>query len=82
MLFEWSEEKDGAIPREVVEALARGLFEVQGNVRPTLHPSEELLASLLSASANVRVAVPGIGEATLDRKSLKDLKSTMKDQTA
>lgn len=43
MLLEWSEEKDGAVRREIVEALARGLFQVQGSVRPTLHPVKSFL---------------------------------------
>ena len=83
MMLEWKEEKGAEIPGELVDRLARGLFAGRSDREPTRHPSEDLAAALLSAASGIRVNVPGLGELTLDRKSLQTFaKSAQKEGEA
>jgi len=76
MALEWRDEKGGEIPHELVERLSRNLFESEASVQ-VRHPSEDMLASLLGASAGLTVRLPNVGEATLDRKGIAKLKETV-----
>lgn len=62
------------MPAGLWERLTRNLFspgseEEEAEAR---HPMEELLGNLLKSSARMKVQTP-LGEAELDRKSLKDM---------
>jgi hypothetical protein len=73
--FEWKEEKGTEIPPELIDRLTRNLFVAdEVDRRGVRHPGEDLASALLGASSRLNVQIPGIGEATLDRKGVKQLK--------
>lgn len=84
MALEWKDEKGSEIPEELIERLSRNLFIDGKNRESVKHPSEDLASALLGASANLRVPIPGMGDVTLDRRSLKNFKNNaakaVKDQ--
>lgn len=74
MALEWRDENGTAIPQELIERLTRNLFQDGEPRKPVRHPSEDLASLLLGASAGLRVRIPGIGEAVINRRGVRDLK--------
>jgi hypothetical protein len=81
MALEWKEERGSSIPPDLLDRLTRNLFADDGagdlEVR---HPTQDLLSSLLGASASARIALPG-GELSLDRKALRRITEEPKPST-
>jgi len=73
--FEWKEEKGTEIPMELVDRLTRNLFVTDdAGGRAVKHPGEDLASALLGASSRLNVQIPGLGDATLDRRGVRQLK--------
>jgi hypothetical protein len=71
MALEWKDEKDQAIPPELLERLTAQLFEPTAASQDSRHPAEEFAANLLGAGSSLKLNLPnGQGELTLDRKAI------------
>lgn len=70
---EWASATNKEMPAELVEHLARGLFENTSGSSSLRHPAEDFASKLLGASSGLKVNVPGVIEANLDRKGIKKL---------
>jgi len=79
MALEWKREKGAEIPSELIERLSRNLFEPETFGRPR-HPTEDLASALLGASAGLSLNIPGVAEAKLDRKGIKQFKDAVDDK--
>ncbi len=80
MALEWKEEKGSDIPKELIDRLSRNLF-TEGEVRePIRHPSEDMLSKVLGASSGLRLQIPGLGEATFNRRGLQALKQAARKE--
>ena len=74
MALEWKDEKGTEIPKELIDRLTRGLFSDQKDAKIPKHPSEELANALLSASTRLSLKIPGLGEASIDKKGIQKFK--------
>ncbi len=73
--FEWKEEKGTEIPLELVDKLTRNLFVTEeSDHRGVKHPGEDLASALLGASSRLNIQIPGLGDATLDRRGIREVK--------
>lgn len=80
MALEWKDEKGTEIPHELVERLSRNLFtEEYGETKGPRHPSEDLASALLGASTSLSMKIPGVGDATLDRKGIKNFQKATQE---
>ena len=80
MALEWKDEKGTEIPHELVERLSRNLFtEEHGETKGPRHPSEDLASALLGASTSLSMKIPGVGDATLDRKGIKNFQKATQE---
>lgn len=75
--LEWQQQSDTPIPPQLLEQLSRGLFESGGKQTAIRHPTEDLAAAILSASSTLKVNLPGVGEATLNRKGVRQLNDAL-----
>ena len=82
MAHQWAGEKGQELPTDLLRRLSRGLFEEDRPAEPVRHPSEDA-ARVLSVASGVKLQMPGIGEASLDRKAIKELqREPPRDQEA
>jgi hypothetical protein len=80
--LEWQQQNQGPIPAQLLEQLSRDLFTAGPASSPIRHPAEDLAAAILSASSSLRINLPGVGEATLDRKGVQRLQGAMGEGAA
>ena len=78
MLMEWQEEKGSEMPAVIVDRLTTGLFTDQTAEERVRHPTEDVASALLRASSSVRVNVPGVGEATVTGRGVRQLERDLK----
>lgn len=71
MAMEWRDEKGFTIPEELIERLTRSLFVDRELADSPQHPYENLASALFDSVKSMRMAIPGIGEAELDRRALR-----------
>lgn len=81
MALEWKDAKGSQIPPELLIQLTRNLFEDGPADRRVLHPAEDLASMVLGATSSLRVGIPGLGEATLDRKGMRQLQQSARAAT-
>lgn len=73
MAMEWKEENQGDIPTQLLERLTAHLFDTPENDEPENSSLDRLASTLLGASAEATLQLPGGGSIKLDRKSVRDL---------
>jgi len=77
MALEWSDEKDGAIPPELVDALTQNLFALESERGRARHPAEDVFATLLGASTELTVPFPGGAQLKYNGKGIKRAQSEL-----
>jgi hypothetical protein len=75
--MEWEQQNRAPIPAQLLEQLSRDLFVAGPRSGPVRHPVEDLAAAVLSASSSLKVNLPGVGEATLNRRGVHQLQGAM-----
>src|SRR5262249_3696361 len=79
MALEWKDDTGAALPLELVEPIARGLFA--GDVAEAdvaRHPADDLASKLLGATTELNIKGAGV-EARLDRKAIDRFQRASKD---
>jgi len=75
--MEWEQQNKAPIPALLLEQLSKDLFVAGPRSGPVRHPAEDLAAAVLSASSSLKVNLPGVGEATLNRRGVQRLHNAM-----
>jgi hypothetical protein len=82
MALEWKEEKGSEFPSGLADRLSRNLFvDDYQETRHPKHPSEDLASALLGASTSLSMKIPGVGDAVLDRKGIKNFQKVAGETT-
>ena len=74
MALEFKDEKGSEIPPEIVDRLSQNLFIAGDGLKAVKHPTEDLYSRLLEAISSLKLNIPGVGEATIDRGGIKKLR--------
>jgi hypothetical protein len=73
--LEWQQQNQSPIPAQLLEQLSRELFAPASASTPVRHPAEDMMAAILSASSGLKINIPGIGEASLNRRGVQRLQN-------
>jgi len=79
MALEWRDEKGSEIPPALLARLSENLFTGDDQRQPVRHPSEDLASALLGASSGLTLRIPGLGEASLNRKGIQNFKKAAEE---
>jgi hypothetical protein len=79
MALEWGEEKGNEISSHLIEKLTENLFVQNAASEKPTHPTEDLASAIIKASSGLCLKIPGVGEVSLDRHSIKNLKKKLDD---
>ena len=74
MAHEWKDEKGTELPESLIECLYRNLFSNEPETETVKHPNEDLASALLEATSGLTLNIPGIGEAVLNRRAVRQFK--------
>lgn len=75
--LEWQHENQQPIPAHLLEQLSRDLFAYKDRATPVRHPVEELGAAVLAGASSLKVQLPGVGEAMLNRRGVRQVSEVM-----
>jgi hypothetical protein len=81
MALEWKDEKGTEIPAALLARLTENLFAGDDQRQPVRHPSEDLASALLGASSGLTLRIPGLGEASLNRKGIQTFKKAAEEMS-
>jgi hypothetical protein len=83
MALEWKDEKGSEFPPGLADRLSRNLFvDDFGDFKQPKHPTEDLASALLGASTSLSMKIPGVGDAVLDRKGIKNFQKAAVESTS
>jgi len=82
MANEWTDERGGQLPESLVACLSKNLFETEDKSIRASHPNEDLASALLGATSCLSLNIPGVGEASLNRRGVKDFRKAAASVTS
>ncbi|MBA2434065.1 MAG: hypothetical protein H0V54_03085 [Chthoniobacterales bacterium] len=79
MALEWKDEEGKQIPSGLLDRLTTNLFKIDDPGEQVRHPTEDLASALLGASSALKLQIPGVGEASLNRKGIREFQKTAEE---
>jgi hypothetical protein len=82
MALEWKDEEGKQIPMSLLDRLTTNLFRIEERTESVRHPTEDLASALLGASSALKLQIPGVGEASLNRKGIREFQKSAEDASS